>query len=142
MVPRKSSWFGGLRAIGKTPKEAHELYQKFKDLENAGAFAVEGEVIRENVMEEISNRTNMVTISMGSGRKTDVIYLIMEDICGETAKPPRHAKAYGNLLGLKNQIETESLFCGPITTRGRALSVAVGLASGAGAGAGPGLVQA
>ena len=109
LVPRKSSWFGGLRAICKTPKEAHELFQKFKDLENAGAFAVEGEVIPENVMEEISNRTNMITISMGSGRKADVIYLFMEDICGETAKPPRHAKAYGNLLELKNQIETERL---------------------------------
>ena len=46
---------------------------------------------------------------MGSGRKADVIYLFMEDICGETAKPPRHAKAYGNLLELKNQIETERL---------------------------------
>lgn len=109
LVPRKSSWFGGLRAIGKTPKEAHELFQKFKDYENAGAFAVEGEVIPENVMEEISNRTNMITISMGSGRKADVIYLFIEDICGETAKPPRHAKAYGNLLELKNQIETERL---------------------------------
>ena len=109
LVPRKSSWFGGLRAIGKTPKEAHELFQKFKDYENAGAFAVEGEVIPENVMEEISNRTNMITISMGSGRKADVTYLFMEDICGETAKPPRHAKAYGNLLELKNQIETERL---------------------------------
>ena len=42
LVPRKSSWFGGLRAIGKTPKEAYELFQKFQDLENAGAFAVEG----------------------------------------------------------------------------------------------------
>ena len=29
----------------------------------------------------------------------------MEDICGETAKPPRHAKAYENLLKLKNEIE-------------------------------------
>ena len=109
LVPRKSSWFGGLRAIGKTPKEAHELFQKFKDLENAGAFAVEGEVIPENVMEEISKRTNMITISMGSGQKADVIYLFMEDICGETAKPPRHAKAYGNILKLKDQIENERL---------------------------------
>ena len=76
LVPRKSSWFGGLRAIGKTPKEAHELFQKFKDLENAGAFAVEGEVIPENVMKEISDRTSMITVSMGSGKKTDIIYLL------------------------------------------------------------------
>tara|TARA_B110000037_G_scaffold218293_1_gene281010 strand:- start:9 stop:824 length:816 start_codon:yes stop_codon:yes gene_type:complete len=109
LVPRKSSWFGGLRAVGKTTKEAHELFQKFKDLENAGAFAVEGEVIPENVMKEISNRTSMITISMGSGKKADVIYLFMEDICGETAKPPRHAKAYENLLKLKNEIEIKRI---------------------------------
>ena len=109
LVPRKSSWFGGLRAIGKTPKEAYELFQKFKDLENAGAFAVEGEVIPENVMKEISNRTSMITVSMGSGKKTDVIYLFMEDICGDTPIPPRHAKAYGNLLKLKQQVNIERL---------------------------------
>ena len=51
----------------------------------------------------------MITISMGSGKKADVIYLFMEDICGETAKPPRHAKAYENLLKLKNEIEIKRI---------------------------------
>ena len=59
-------------------------------------------------MEEISNRTNMITISMGQAKSRRNIF-IQEDICGETAKSPRHAKAYGNLLELKNQIETERL---------------------------------
>ena len=33
----------------------------------------------------------------------------MEDICCETAKLPRHAKAYENLLKLKNEIEIKRI---------------------------------
>ena len=58
-------------------------------------------------MGEISKRTDIVTVSLGSGKKADVMYLFMEDICGDTRNPPRHSKAYGNLLKLRNQIEIE-----------------------------------
>ena len=107
LVPRKSTWIGGLRAVGKTANEAYELYQKFKRLENAGAFSAECEVIPENVMGEISKRTDIVTVSLGSGKNADVMYLFMEDICGDTENPPRHSKAYGNLLRLRNEIKLE-----------------------------------
>ena len=43
----------------------------------------------------------------GSGKKADVMYLFMEDICGDTENPPRHSKAYGNLLRLRNEIKLE-----------------------------------
>ena len=35
------------------------------------------------------------------------MYLFMEDICGDTENPPRHSKAYGNLLRLRNEIKIE-----------------------------------
>ena len=38
LVPRKSTWVGGLRAVGKNADEALDLFQKFKRLENAGVF--------------------------------------------------------------------------------------------------------
>ena len=107
LVPRKSTWIGGLRAVGKTAEEAYELFKKFKRLEDAGAFSVECEVIPENVMGEISKRTDIVTVSLGSGKYADVMYLFMEDICGDIPNSPRHSKAYGNLLKLRNQIENE-----------------------------------
>ena len=43
LVPRKSTWVGGLRAVGKTADEAYELYRRFRRLEEAGAFSVEAE---------------------------------------------------------------------------------------------------
>ena len=109
LVPRKSTSVGGMRAIGKTSNEAFELFQKFKRLEDAGAFSAECEVIPENVMGEISKRTNIVTVSLGAGRKADEMYLFMEDICGDSENPPRHAKAYGNILKLRKQIKLERI---------------------------------
>lgn len=107
LVPRKSTWIGGLRAVGKTAEEAYELYKRFKRLEEAGAFSAECEVIPENVMGEISKRTKISTVSLGSGKKADVMYLFMNDICGEQEKSPRHAKAYINLKKMREDIEIE-----------------------------------
>ena len=107
LVPRKSTSLGGMRAVGKTSDEAFDLFKQFKRLEDAGAFSAECEVIPENVMGEISKRTDIVTVSLGSGRNADVMYLFMEDICGDTENPPRHSKAYGNLLKLRNEIKIE-----------------------------------
>ena len=97
LVPRKSIWIGGLRSVGKTAEEANNLYLDFKRLEEAGAFAVESEVITGPVMAEIAPRTNLICVSLGSGTGGDVMFLFMNDLCGETKNPPRHARAFGNL---------------------------------------------
>src|SRR6478672_7599987 len=46
MVPRHVTWTG-YRAIGKTVAEAKHLYQRMKELESAGAYAAELEVVPE-----------------------------------------------------------------------------------------------
>ena len=107
LVPRKSSWRGGLRAIGKNAQEAFNLFKDFKTMENAGAFSVECEIILEEVMNEISKQTSLITSSLGSGLSGDIIYLFQNDICGEHSNIPRHARAFGNVLELKNKIYQE-----------------------------------
>ena len=107
LVPRRSTWNGGLRAIGKTADEAMALWQSFRDMENAGAFSVEAEVICDRVMTEISKRTTLITSSLGSGSGADIIYLFQNDICGEQPKSPRHARAFGNLHTLQEQIRAQ-----------------------------------
>ncbi len=103
-VPKKSTLYGGVRAVGKTGDEATRLWDQFRRLEDAGAFAVECEVIPERVMQEIHKRTGLATISLGSGRYADVMFLFMSDICGESARTPRHARAYGDLASLHAQV--------------------------------------
>ncbi|CCV08258.1 Ketopantoate hydroxymethyltransferase [Mesorhizobium metallidurans STM 2683] len=103
-VPRKSTWVGGIRAVGKTSAEAIELWDRFRRLEDAGAFAVECEIIAAEVMAEINRRTSLVTVSLGSGTAADVIFLFTSDICGESARLPRHARAWGNLAALHKAV--------------------------------------
>ena len=107
LVPRRSTWHGGLRAIGRDADEAMALFQSFKDMEAAGAFSVEAEVIVAEVMSEISKRTSLLTSSLGSGSGGDIIYLFQNDICGEQPNAPRHAQAFGNIYQLQEQIKIE-----------------------------------
>ena len=106
LVPRKSTWTGGIRAVGKTIDEAKALFQNLKDLENAGAWAVECEVIPSRLMRELSRRTSLVTISIGSGNGGDVQFLFAEDILGASEGPfPRHSKQYCNLFKESQRIQ-------------------------------------
>ncbi|MDD9922304.1 MAG: 3-methyl-2-oxobutanoate hydroxymethyltransferase [Boseongicola sp.] len=107
LVPRRSTWNGGLRAIGKTADEAIELWRSFRRMEDAGAFSVEAEVICDRVMTEISKRTSLITSSLGSGSGGDIIYLFQNDICGEQQDSPRHARAFGDLYSLPRQVDRE-----------------------------------
>jgi len=107
LVPRKSSWRGGLRAIGKNFDEAINLYNDFKTMESAGALSAECEIIASNVMDEIYKKSNLIISSLGSGMSGDIIYLFQNDICGEHNDIPKHASVFGNLLKLKEDLYKE-----------------------------------
>lgn len=106
-VPKRSTQFGGVRSVGRTATEAAALWQQFQQLQDAGAFAVECELIPAKVMAEIDRRTTMATISLGSGPDANVMFLFSSDICGESPRTPRHARAYGNVAALQQQIADE-----------------------------------
>lgn len=106
LVPRKSTWTGGLKAVGKTVEEAKNLYIEMKSLEDAGAWAVECEVIPSKIMTELSKRTSLITVSIGSGGGGDVQFLFAEDILGDTEGPfPRHSKQYSNLYKIRQKMQ-------------------------------------
>jgi len=97
LIPSRRTWTGGFRAVGKTHESAIFVYQQVKDLENAGAFAAEIEVVPERVATEISKRTTILLLSMGAGAGCDGQYLFAEDVLGQTnGHVPRHAKTYRN----------------------------------------------
>ena len=110
LVPRKSTWVGGLRAVGKTVDEAVGIYRYMRDLENAGAWAVESELIPQQVMAELTKRTSLVTISLGSGSGGDVQYLFGPDILGDGTPPfPRHVKLYRKFHELRQKMQAERI---------------------------------
>ena len=59
-VPRKSTWVGSVRAVGKTAAEALDLWDRCRRLEDAGAFALECELVPADVLSEINGRTSLV----------------------------------------------------------------------------------
>jgi len=95
LVPSKATWTGGFRAVGTTAAQARRIYADVKSLEAAGAIGAEMEVVPERVATEISRRTPLMMLSMGSGDGCDAQYLFSEDVLGCTrGRRPRHAKAY------------------------------------------------
>ncbi len=97
-VPYRSSWFGGARAVGKTSAEAMQVFERSLAYQDAGAIAVEMEIVPSAVAEEIAKRLDILIISMGSGSGGDVQYLFATDILGTNeGHVPRHAKVYAEL---------------------------------------------
>lgn len=108
LVPRKSTWAGGLRAVGKTLPEAMWIFEEIKRLENAGAWAVEVEVIPAPLLAEISKRTTLLTSSIGGGGGGDIQFLFAEDILGNNRPPyPRHSKQYRKLYEMREAMQAE-----------------------------------
>jgi 3-methyl-2-oxobutanoate hydroxymethyltransferase len=107
MVPRHVTWTG-YRAVGKTVDEARELHRRMKDLENAGAYAAELEVVPHNLATFLCSQTRMLLMSLGSGNGCDTQFLFSDDILGDYGeRPPRHAKAYRNFFEEQNRLQRE-----------------------------------
>ena len=110
LVPRKSTWTGGMKAVGKTAKDAIILFNEIKAIENTGAWSIEIECIPTRIMEEITQSTSMLTISIGSGNKSDVQFLFAEDILGcGLINLPRHAKQYRNFNKIYKKMQDDRI---------------------------------
>lgn len=108
LVPRLSTWTGGLKAVGKTIEEAMWIFEQIRSYERAGAWAVEVEVIPADLLKQISCRTRLVTSSIGAGSGGDIQFMFAEDILGNHAPPyPRHTKQYRNLFKMEEAMQAE-----------------------------------
>lgn len=108
LVPPKATCTGGYKAVGKTLDQAKMVWQQVQDFEAAGAFAVELEVVAADLASGISQRTSMLTISLGSGGGCDAQYLFSADLLGENrGHIPRHAKTYRNFAADRDRMQAE-----------------------------------
>ncbi|WP_164661396.1 3-methyl-2-oxobutanoate hydroxymethyltransferase [Tropicibacter sp. Alg240-R139] len=107
LVPRKSTLTGGLKTFGKTAEDAMKLLDWMRRYEDAGAVAVEVECVAVEALQAINHKTSLLTHSIGAGSGGDIIFSFMEDICGDVENPPRHAKAWGDVLSIRKQLAAE-----------------------------------
>lgn len=109
LVPRHVTWTG-YRAIGKTVEEARELYREMKELENAGAYAAELEVVPHELARYLCSQTKLLLMSLGSGPGCDTQFLFSDDILGDyEERPPRHAKAYRDFSAEHRRLQAERI---------------------------------
>jgi 3-methyl-2-oxobutanoate hydroxymethyltransferase len=109
MVPRHVTWTG-YRSLGKTVDEAKAIYQKMKDLENAGAYAAEIEIVPHNLASWLCKQTTMLLMSLGSGSGCDTQFLFSCDILGDyDERIPRHAKSYRNFTEEYRRLQNERI---------------------------------
>ncbi|WP_299782014.1 3-methyl-2-oxobutanoate hydroxymethyltransferase [uncultured Roseobacter sp.] len=107
LFPARATQFGGLRTVGKTAQEALDLMRYFRQLEDAGAYAVEAECVAEQALAEISKHSNLVTVTIGGGSSGDIILSYMSDLSGDTDTPPRHARAFGDVGRIRKELRAE-----------------------------------
>ena len=97
LIPSKRTWTGGFKAVGKTLDQAKLVWEMCRGQEEAGAFAVEIEVVPHQITAAIAEHTSLFLISMGGGAKGHAQYLFSDDVLGQNAgKVPRHAKVYAD----------------------------------------------
>ena len=107
LVPRHVTWTS-YRAIGRTVPEALELHRRMNELENAGAYAAELEVVPHNLARFLSSQTKMLLMSLGSGSGCDTQFLFSDDILGDyDERLPRHAKAYRDFAAEYRRLQEE-----------------------------------
>ena len=109
MVPRHATWTN-IRAIGKTAVEARRLYEQMKQLENAGAYAAELELVPHQLASYLCKKTSMLLMSLGSGSGCDTQFLFSDDILADyDERIPRHARAYRNFLKEYKRLQNERI---------------------------------
>lgn len=97
LIPSKRTWTGGFKAVGKTLDSAKRVWQQVKAAEDAGAFAVEIEVVPHSITQAIAEKTGLFLISMGAGAGGHAQYLFADDVLGQNrGRIPRHAKVYAD----------------------------------------------
>ena len=110
LIPSKSTWTGGFKAVGKTLETALLVWRQVKALEEAGAFAAEIEVVPADVASAISKRTSLFMISMGAGAGCDAQYLFATTCSAPIAATyPRHAKVYRNFAAEYDRLQQERI---------------------------------
>lgn len=106
LIPAKATWTGGFKAVGKTLESAKLVWQQVRAAEQAGAFAVEIEVVPHSITKAIAEKTKLFLISMGAGPAGHAQYLFTDDVLGQNrGRVPRHAKVYADFAAEEDRLQ-------------------------------------
>lgn len=104
LTPQHIHKFGNYRVRGKDTREAKELRQDARILEQAGAFSIVLEKIPAALAKEITKHVSIPTIGIGAGPHCDGQILVTHDMLGlfESFKP-KFVRSYAHLANSINE---------------------------------------
>jgi len=108
LVPGTATWIGGFIAQGKTADKAIRILEHTLELQDAGVIGVELEVVPPKVAQVVTQKVEIMTLSMGSGSGCDGQYLFANDVLGYTkGHIPRHARIYKDFKKEHEKLQRE-----------------------------------
>ena len=95
MTPQTATSLGGYKVQGREPKQAKQILDDAKQLEQAGVFSLVLECVPYHLAEKITKQVSCPTIGIGAGPKTDGQILVLHDLLGfEGPVHPRFVRKY------------------------------------------------
>ncbi len=94
LQPQAVHKLGGYRVQGRDEQEAERIRAEARALAEAGADLVLMECVPSGLAAEITEQLPVPTIGIGAGKGCDAQVLVLQDLLGVTARPPRFAKNF------------------------------------------------
>ena len=99
LLPQSVHAMGGFRVQGRTEDDIERLLRDARALDEAGVFALVLEGMPADTARRITVAVSVPTIGIGAGPQCDGQILVVNDLLGLTAQPPKFAKKYADLRG-------------------------------------------
>lgn len=98
LTPQSVNKLGGYRVQGKNYKDARQIKQDARKLQEAGVFSIVLEGIPDDLAGEITQEVRVPTIGIGAGVQCDGQILVLHDLLGlGMNSSPKFVKQYANL---------------------------------------------
>lgn len=97
LTPQFIHAFGGFKVQGRDSDAAERILADSKALEAAGVFSIVVEGVPASLGKRITDALSIPTIGIGAGPDTDGQVLVLHDLLGFTEKPPKFARAFGEV---------------------------------------------
>jgi len=105
--PQSVGILGGYKIAGRTADEAMAIVELAVQMQEAGAASILLEAVAPEVAEAVVQATNVPVIGCGAGPACHGSVVVMHDIAGLTAQPPRFAPRMGDLAAPMKEIFAE-----------------------------------
>ena len=94
LTPQSVNSFGGWIVQGRDPADAQRILTDAAELEDSGAAMLVLECVPRTLAAEISACVDIPVIGIGAGGATDAQVLVMHDLLGMNARPPRFVRNF------------------------------------------------